>query len=484
MMADNTHIPSTDSFSSRNGWPRSLFSSLGSHEQTVLGVTPCGGDAYRAAAVLFAHDTAKSIVGSCLLRVGEESSRAAAGALGIRPDTPTVFAMPRSEVLLKTIRVPVSDPHQIARMMAYEVALHLPWSSSESQSAYQIQTTDDDGYTNVLLFMAKKSQVEAHLARLREWRIRPTRVETSVLSVARLLRASQDSARPAMLVLGAEGLTFVRLSKGYHAFSRGTSVDEDPAEMLLRTLDLDARRNGPKRSCTSLIVAGERASDFEKLLGSPPNEIPVASVSDSRIAVLNGAGPLQPETAVCVAAALGGCQGEPNTSLLPERESRALSVRQLLRQGKVLLVLLIWFAVLFSAAAYFSFAAQRSRAESAEEAIRALGKEVGDLRVQNEALSLLAGERARVRLPLRVVLELYDLTPLSIALNSFRYDARGTLAFGGEAPSFPAVYEYLDALLHSELFSKVEMKYGSKPRGDPGEGLVEFKVTCTVKEGA
>ena len=463
-----------------SAWRTRVTSLFKRAEHIAVGIESLGGGEY-AVASLVLHD-GKAAAIRCTLRLPSEdkSRKDWADSLGLTPGAPVVLALPRNEVIIRTIRVPSSDLQQIAQMVPFEAASHLPWPPEESEIGYEVQGTDSDGYTTVLLFIARKQSIEEHLERLREYGIRPTRVEVSVFSAARLLRCAGDNERPAVLITGKEGLTFVRLSSGCHAFSRGVAGGEAPVQMLRQTMELDVRRNGARGSFTSLILVGGSDQDQGALSTLCGTSTPIIRAETARFTALNGAGSLQPSDFVCVGAALG-VHGQPSANLLPSREARALVLRQILRQGRSLALLIVWLAAILFTMGYYAFARETHRAEKAEQAIAAIEQDVGDLRSKGEALKLLANERRRVGAPLRIVLELYERTPQAVGIGSMQYDARGSLVLRGESSSFPVVLQYFDTLSRSSLFRKANLDYVTRPQSTSGQGTVEFKVTCELR---
>ncbi len=461
--------------------PGRRWSPLNGHEQLVVGVTPCGEGAYRVCTLVSSGESVVAVRDVREIGAGEES-QTVDSTYRIPSGTPVVLALPRWEVFVGTVCLPTAEPAQIARMLPFEEAAMLPWPREEAEVAYEVQASDRDGFSTVMLFAARKESVAKHLEELREMGISPTRIEVSVLSLARLLRGIEGGKRPAILVAGFNGLEYLRLAHGHPEFSRGTAGDECPVEMLRQSLHADTLRNGAGEACTSLLIGGDKELGPGALASCSPGTGPVTSVTDMDFPLLNGAGPLQTEAVVSVAAGLGGMTASATSNLLPSREARMLTLREVFRQGKLLAIGLAWLALVLFGIGYSSFSYASARADRAEREISALKDEVGDLEKQNEALKLLAKEHGRVGTPLRFVLELYRLTPQPIAITSLRYDTRGILVFDGEAPSFPHVYEYVDTLLGSTLFEDVEMRSSTKPRGS-GQRLVDFKVTCTILGG-
>lgn len=83
---------------------------------------------------------------------------------------------------------------------------------------------------------------------------------------------------------------------------------------------------------------------------------------------------------------------------------------------------------------------------------------------------------------LNVLAELYDLTPLEIALTSIRLKERGAFTLRGEALAMSDVFGYVNDLEKSSSFKSVKTKYTSKKRIENQE-IVDFEIACSL-EGA
>lgn len=441
-------------------------------EQLFAGVAPAASGAYRLVTISINGDSLKAVRDSRILEDQAPPPQT------VKPGSPLVLALPRREVIVKTIRVPSTDRRQIAQMVSFEASSQLPWPPEESIVAFDIQDSPEPEYSDLVLFMCRKETIQAHLAALKKWNLSPSRIEPAFVSVGRLAFCAEEQS-PAIFIAAAAGIEYARYVCGRNAFTRGTSPDENPADVLAKSIEIDSRINGPN-SCSAVYLAGDAAPDPDLLARDAHLSIPIKSVAD-----LAHNTTIDPADAVCVAAALaeaapgGASAAGPN--LLPEREMRLVVLRHIFRQGRIMLAAAAWLLIVLAGIGYCFFSRELARATRAENQIQAIQADVGNLKEQYDALQLLAGERTRVSLPLQVILELYSLTPQNIAINSFVYDSRRTLSFGGEAPSFRTAWEYMDALLKSKVFADVEMRHAAKPQ--PGkEELVEFKVTCTVRE--
>lgn len=453
----------------------------GSREKVAVGVTPWGGNAYRFSVVVLSGGRIKSVKRSEVLQVGDPKGRDKLRALGVGSKVPVVLALSRQEALIKSVRFPAADPRVIARMAPFESVAHAPWPLEESVLSHEIVGTGEDGFSTVLLLMARNEVVREHLAHLREWNVQPVRVEVSVLCLARLLRSAEDQERPALLIAEEDGSTYVRLSDGHYAYSRGAASEEAPAEALRYALETDRRLHTLECTLpTSLTVAGARAEELPRTDVPGLGDVVLRSIEEVTFGVLNGVTAIESSALVCVAAALGAAEDQGGANLLPKKEQSTLVRRRVFRSARRLALLLAWCAGMLAFLVHYSFSTLEARVEKANAAMAALEKTVGNLKEESQSVELLAGERRVVAAPLDIVLALYGRTPTSIALTSLLYDARGTLVLGGEAPGFPAVYEYMEALSKSPtIFRNVEMKFGAKPHGGDA-GLAEFKLGCSV----
>jgi Tfp pilus assembly protein PilN len=395
-------------------------------------------------------------------------------------DVPTVLSLPRADALLRWTHLPTTQPGQVSQMVRHEAASQGPWSSEETCLGYEVYPSDP-GYSRVLLMMARQDEVSEHVECLRRLGLTPSRAEFSTVSISRLLE-SDTEARNAILLRARQDLReYTRLSDGAPVFSRAVGASETIAEMLRKSLDLDVRKNGRTAAQAQLLIAADE--DEDALLAAAQGlGFSVMPLSGLHPTALNGVAPLPASDLVCVGAALGATRNDIAGNLLPRREARRQAARRLLREAKMLALGGLWAGVALFAAGYQAFETERGIAATATAETARLREEAGDLVAQYERLEQLAGERTRVALPLRLVLDLYERTPPDIGLVQLVYDDRGTLILGGEASGYPAVFTYLAALGKSSLLREVALTHSSKPRASK-TALVEFKVQASVVLG-
>ncbi len=441
----------------------------------MLGIVPLGPSAYRVVSADLVEGTIQSSR-YAELHVGEGSDRTTLDALGYRKRQQAVLSLPRSQAILKWVHLPATDPAQIDKMMPHEARIHLPWPEDEGLAGHQVLETYGDGNALVLLTLVRLDLVTEHVEKLRELGIAVTHVETSTLSLVRLL-APLGGERP-MGVVRIEGNSaeFLRVSDGVVAFSRASHEDEPARQMLEHAQALDRHRHGAAAECPRTLVVADDPADAEPIL----NQVPGATVLDAaQLPVLNGLGVLEGREATCLGAALAQVNACPAANLLPPPEMRRQAFGQLLRDLRWLLAACLWFGVAVYALGRFYIDAEADYVASTQEVVRLLQEQVGDLDTKSKQVELLQDEIESVSLPLDIVLELYERTPQTIAINHLRYDGRGSLVMSGEAPSYPAMFEYVEILHASARFTDVTVNHGAKPQ-TMGQALIEFKVTFRI----
>jgi hypothetical protein len=449
-------------------------------ERVALGVTPHSGGVYRVALIDFLDGKVRSLHAMFFSDTSTDPWAQTPEAPTIPSGVPTVLTLPCHEVFIEQLRLPTSDPAQIARMVANEAMSYSPWPEEEQRTGYRLESVDEEGYSNLLLFGVRQSVLDTHLAALHKFKLYPTHIEASTISLARLLSFAEEEERPAALLLEEGRASYVRLSHGRYAYSRGTLNNTAASDFARRSLAMDVRKNGRHAAPTSMALLDCRKPNAEALQDIELENMPMFEASRLGAAVLNGAGALDQRDALCLGAALAASESSDTANLLPDRERMRMTLREVFRQGKVLALLLVWFAAAIIGLGYYSIESMQTRTEQAELAIATLEKDAGDLRDQSKALELLSGERIRVSGPLKLVLELYRVTPRDIAINSMQYDARGRVVLGGEALQYRSVYSFVGALQESPLFRTAEISNASKPPNSNVDAMVEFKMICTV----
>lgn len=427
---------------------------------------------YRLTRIAVENDCVKSVLGEIVL--DGRDSRDELRKLGYRQGEPTVFALPSAGALFHWLTLPTLDSRQISKMMSHEARSRSPWPEADLHWAYRvIARHEGEGYTQIMLILARSERVQSHLEVLRECGVRPTRVEVSSLSLGRLIETTEES--PVLLHVGAHDFELVRCSANMIRFVRATERDCYASDFVCQTRSLEPDIDD---ACYDrLLVVAETDTAWSDLEAEMPG---IRRIEEANLAKLNGLTRLEPRLVIGVGAALAPRDQTATDDLMPQAERRRITIQALVRQVMLAVPALTWLvAVLYGLNAYLLHQ-ERQYIEETGSAVRELRSLAGDLEAQAERLSALRGEYTDVSLPLEIVLELYVRTPQAIALSFMSWDAKGVLVIGGDAPSYTALLNYVSELQESKVFREVKMNYGTQPRSS-AFALVDFKITCRVR---
>lgn len=368
-----------------------------------------------------------------------EPEDAAGGVVPRLPSGEVVLVLPRHEVVLKWLRLPVSDPAQVAKMAPYEAIALVPWPPEAIHTAFKIYSVTGQ-QSEVLLAVVRPEVLEDHLAALDRAGLAAGRVVVSTLCLAHLAGRSGVTRMAAYASGAAE---YVRVMNGRPTFSRGEADPPSCVASWRASMALDQRRNGtdqddgPIPFVVDAAYAGRIPLDerdgvvFEPLSVEP---------------FLGGPVPQGGLSGTALGAALLSVDGSGDLDLLPERRAQRLARRRMWRGLRLAAVALAWLLIAAAGLCRHYFAVAETQAAAAAQSVAALQSEVGNLAAKHRDLTLLADERKAAGQPLRMVLALYEKTPLTIAISQMRFDSRGFLVLGGEAPSYADAFAYVDAL--------------------------------------
>jgi len=402
--------------------------------------------------------------------------------LGIGSDSHISLVLPRHEVLAKNLRLPTKDPIALRKMIPFEAASVSPWQEEEVAYSYEDLGPDLEGYTQILLFLVKRDRLQQFIGRCTSFGLRPTHIEVSTLSLARLaLRLERDSADCALLSTRPAGMEYIRLSNCKPVFSRGMATDSDIVGMLTQSLEMDERRFGTANPPSKILLAVNHPQ--ENCLEPTLIElgIPFTRLFDSGESDSPDTRQITPAAVGCVGAALVPQLIGSTSDFLPETEARSRAIRRLVKQGRVLAFSMLWVSLVAYGLGSHYLDQIRERTRTSQQMIQDLERNAGDIEVKAKLLKSVDAERQRSSLPLRLVLELYDLTPTEIAVNQMVIDSKGRLILSGEAPEYGSVFKYLAALNKSELFSNVSLLFAGNTSANE-QKQYDFKLECKIRE--
>jgi Tfp pilus assembly PilM family ATPase len=80
----------------------------------------------------------------------------------------TLLALPRHMVNVRILKLPSTDPDEVAGMVELQMARQTPYSKNEILTDYRVLGVESEGYTRVLLAIAQHGAVRNHVSVLEE----------------------------------------------------------------------------------------------------------------------------------------------------------------------------------------------------------------------------------------------------------------------------------------------------------------------------
>lgn len=436
----------------------------------LFGVEPIEGNQFRLAAVRWNGQTVEGYESSV---IHTDNSSEVLKSMRYSLRSPLVLIVPRRLALTRIERVPTTDKTQIADMMRLR-GRESVFGGEEQLFGYRILRTDEDGFSELLLMFVRTAEVESLIERLHVIGLMPTRVELSTLALGRLLAAPESAETWAVAHQGPGGFEYVRFSQGQPAFSRGVASTGSFEIFVTESMDVDRDGSSSIEKIVTMAIGG---GDIPRELAK--GESRIISLRDAKLPILNGVDTLPDTDVLVVGGAIGGAVAGIEDNLLPETIRRTLVLRKL--RQTILFFAIALLATVGTAYALVEYSIRNEAAyvQTTRAALDELRSDVGDLDLQNDQLRRLGVEFATISLPLDVVLELYKITPDTVGVTRWNYNARGFMEMRGEAPGFDAVHEYLAALQASPYFLNVELQFSERPRND-ATSLVNFRIEAEV----
>lgn len=440
------------------------------------------------------RDLSKEDIVRALREFVESSSR--------RPQRSVIAAIPSNLVITKNIEIPSQDPKEIKEIINLQAGRLTPYAREEVIIDYVHIGTFRQSYTKLLLIIVSKDVVKKQLGLLEEAGIRVNKIMLSSEAIGMLVHQYlkfevQDS--PFCLIhTDFSSTDFGIYIKDRQIFLRSISMGahqltSEKEKYLPRFIDelkksFDAYQAEDIEANPSLVVFTGAIDDLKDLevmmldafripvrvlgavdlIGSS-NAVSKELINPRTISMLNVIAPLFKSDTSTI-------------NLIPEEIKLRLALEErghdIIKAGVLVMTIILFICGIFLVHIYLKSEYLHkfsSKFKGLNEEASQIEKDFSKVRIIRNYLSVRG-------LSLNVLSELYDLTPLEVALTSIRLKEKGQFSIRGEANSMSSVFAYVNDLEKSSSFKTVKTKYTSKKKVD-GEDLVDFEIAA-VLEGA
>ena len=406
----------------------------------------------------------------------------------------------REAFSLRTLELPSTTPKEIASMLELQLGKLTPYPRADILSGWTVVGSFREGYTSVLLAVARKALIEGVLQLLKTKRITPQWVGVSTEGIASWSSqvGLRDPAAPADQLTALIDVDFastdcVVLSHGRLLFSHSIAIGHEqltgsePATLrwvgelvrLPRILLHEEIKGRISRGVLTGVTQGLEVL-VEQLTSQWGVAVEVkdslASFAPSPTATQSAHATRVSYTALAGALALGA---PPRIDLIPQeaRVSQALQVRSkhLARLAVSLGVLLVLAGVLYLE----RILSLRHYLTQLEQRLTQLEQVSRQVVQRQEAMYRIYSWLA----PSRSALEVFRAVAVSvdpeITVTQISFKNKEPVTIRGTASTYPAAFAFLDRLKQQGTFANVSTRSLPKSKG-AGVSGASFEIVCDL----
>lgn len=409
--------------------------------------------------------------------------------------------VPRHLVTVRILELPSTDPKEINDMVNLQVSKQTPYSKEEIFSAHKILGSDREGYTRVMLAIARRNIVSERVATLQSAGIDIEKVAVSTegvynwFSVAYMSEMNSDASfADIILDVDSNYSDFIIVRKKELVFTRSILIG---ANQLLEEFDswqgkfieeikhsLELYQNeekGVKANRIFLSGAGNNIKDLAGLLNASLEIAVEAAMPVKNIRLRDDINALQDPNfnRISISALLGIAIKHKEIALdltppeLRIQMNMAEKSRQLLITG-ILFTSIIMVSSLFILTSIYS---KNSYLSELKDRIAKIENDANDVDKMQKRINMVEERLDAKAASINLLNEIYKLTPKEIYLNSINIEEKNKTILRGRAAVMSDVFKYVTTLENSDLFDSVNATYTSTKKENNVE-YAEFEITC------
>ncbi len=414
-----------------------------------------------------------------------------------------IVSLPRHLVTVRILELPSSEPREISAMVNLQIGKQTPYSKEEVIFGYKVVTAKREGYTGVMLAIARhaivKERVEALQAALG---VGAGRVTFSTEGVCEWFKTvypqntPSDGSAVALLDVDSNYSDFVVMRGGRIASTRSISIGasgpftmssgewrEKFAEELKHCEELySSEARGAKITRAYLSGAPAAAKDLNAILaaclGVPCeylDSLKNTRLKDSASTFLK----IEKYKYVSLSALFGFLTEDQESAFdLTTPEAKIQRAVEQKREGLTVTgVLAASIVTLISMLLFVGISYQGLYLSQLKNKIVQVEKDADQVERMHGRMGLIEKWRDARGSSLNMLNEVNRLLPREIFLTSVEIEDKQTAALKGNARVMSDVFKFVSLLESSELFTNVKTKY-TTARKEQNSEYTEFQITC------
>jgi len=421
---------------------------------------------------------------------------------GLKAKNPQIISViPPSQVITKNIEIPSTKPQEIEDIINLQAGRHTPFSREEIIVDHLVIGTYKNSYTKILLVIVARNVIKKQFEMLGKAGIKPEKVALASEALARFVprafKLDAEHSPISILQMGENSTSFNIAFKGRPIFVRNIPMGsrhiiggEDAnrlkfVEEIKRSLEAYQSEDIEKNP-NMLVLTGavDEIGGLQNVLNEnihiPSRIIPYhqnLAMSDKALETVSAA---KRFSFLDVIVPLFTAD-ELKVDLVPEEVKlrRALEERagELIKTGIFMLTIFVLvFSVLISKIYFKSLYLENLKAE-----YKSLHQEAQELERSFTKVGVVKNYLTRRGYSLKILSELYNITPYELRLSDIRFDTGDRFSIKGTAESMSTVFSFVDNMEKSEYFKDVKTRYTTKRKEDDTD-VTDFEIVSMLEK--
>jgi Tfp pilus assembly PilM family ATPase/Tfp pilus assembly protein PilN len=411
--------------------------------------------------------------------------------------------IPRHLVTLKYLELPSTENKEIQEILDLQITKQTPYSRQEIVYGFKVIKGKKEGYSNVLLAIAKKSVIEERLNLLKGLGLEPESVVIgSGMAYQNFFLSDKYKDirdKTALLIdIDAQVSDILIVNKGELVFTRNISLGRDA---ILRNPDelknkfvaelraaLEVYRHETDRPDIENILCLGVTSGLEDILTFLRTEfnLPLDVISQLDIQFFSKELiPAVKDTGetISLSAIFGVVRSpeKPDINLLPQEFEIEKKMRYKAKNISHTGILGISILILLSAFLLQRFYREKSYYEILHNKFLKTEKESSDIERMKLKVSAIRRYLDRKNSPLNILQELINAMPKEAYFHNIIYTKDKEVVLTGSSETMSDVFKFVSVLEGLDCFEKVKTNYATKKQKE-GREIIDFELVCPLQK--
>lgn len=411
-----------------------------------------------------------------------------------------IICIPRHLVTIRILEFPSTDPKEIGDMVALQVGKQTPYSREEIIFSYRPILVEREGYTKVMLVIARRSIVSARVDVLQKAGIEVGKVAVSSegvynwFNIAYSSEMNESDDGTILLDIDSNYSDFIIIHKGQFAYTRNILIGMNHlmeadgkwkdkfAEEVSHSIELFHNEERDVK-IGNLFISGAARNivEFDRFLGTYLNMSVELTIPFNNIKVHNEVRIFKDEKYVFVSPSpLLGMTIKPSDLQLDLTSSELRIQKEMeMKRRQVTLMGILTAAVIMvgSLVLLIAMYTKNSYLSEIKNNIAKIAKEAGYVERMRKHIDLVANRLDADKRSINVLDEVHKLTPREIHYTSVNIEERKRTVLQGRAIAMSNVFSFVTTLENSSFFENVATTYTTTKK-EQGKEYTKFEIIC------